>query len=57
MSLYYKGVHENYMIWSKYGGVGENVPQETFDDVIMPAVTPWLLLTRKQASHATCGYQ
>jgi hypothetical protein len=26
MSLYYKGVRENYMIWSKYGGVGENVP-------------------------------
>jgi hypothetical protein len=32
---------ENYMIWSKYGGVGENILQETFDDdVTMPNVAP-----------------
>jgi hypothetical protein len=28
------------MIWSKHGEVGENVPQETFDDEIMPNVAP-----------------
>jgi hypothetical protein len=41
-------------IWSKHGEVGENVPQETFDDVIMsniaPRRPPQLFLMRKRVS-------
>jgi hypothetical protein len=38
MSLDYQGFMKNYMIWSKHGKVSENVPQETFDSVIMSDV-------------------
>jgi hypothetical protein len=31
---------KDYMIWSKHWGVGENIPEETFDDVIVPKVAP-----------------
>jgi hypothetical protein len=35
MSLDYQGFVKDYMVCSKHGEVGENVLQDTFDDVIM----------------------
>jgi hypothetical protein len=35
-----RGFTKDYTIWSKHEKVGENVPQETFDDAIMPDVAP-----------------
>ena len=35
-----RGFVRYYTLWSKHGEVGENVPQETFDDVIIPDVAP-----------------
>ena len=31
-----RGFMTDFTIWSRHWEVGENVPQETFDDVIMP---------------------
>jgi len=38
----------DYTIWSRHWEVGENIPQETFDDVIMPDVAPHEAVTNEE---------
>jgi hypothetical protein len=50
MSLDYQGFMRDYTIWSRHWEVGENILQETFDDVIMPDVAPHEAITNEEMS-------